>query len=80
MELFGEPVATIEFLYRRLKKIIKTTVMLDFVQRRAWHYLFLKPKCIFSYVKVYKLWTEEDTDRWGEVEVATFQREKIKEL
>ena len=34
---FGKPVTSIEFLYRRLK--IKMTVMLDFIQRRAWHYI-----------------------------------------
>ena len=33
---FGKPVESIEFLYIMLKVNKKTTVMLDFVQRRAW--------------------------------------------
>ena len=72
--------------------------MLDFVQRRAWHYLFFKkidkwdlraPKHIFSYVKVYETLNmmsrrsanlRENIQKQGEVEVAPFQREKIKKL
>ena len=55
---FGKPVEFIEFLYRRLKKIIKPAVLLVLYKEERGNIKNLKwaprPQNIFSYIKVYK--------------------------